>query len=353
MAGAYHIAISILIIAGIAAGLLLVKKIFFYILRKVVRSTALQIEEFFEKGLQIPLLLLIIVLAVYIGLRLADIPPAYVPSIVTCMYLSLILTVTMGLSNVSDRALEFFLKKGGFPISVTGLLLGVTKASIYGIGILIALNFLGLSVTPIITALGVGGLAMALALQGTLSNLFAGMHILAEQTIRVGDFIRIETGQEGYVVDIGWRTTRIRMMSNNMVIVPNSKLSQSVVINYYLPERQIAIQMPISVRIDTDPAVVEQVLMDEIKKASPDIPGIVSEVPPSVLFVPGFGASSLDFTLFCHVRDIVDQQRVLHELRKRIIKRFKKEGIEIPLPSQTVYLKETSAKIRPTSKKRV
>ena len=94
------------------------------------------------------------------------------------------------------------------------------------------LNAVGVSITPIITALGVGGLAMALALQDTLSNLFAGIHILAEHTIRIGDFIRLETGQEGYVEDISWRTTRIRMLPNNMVIVPNSKLAQSVVVNY-------------------------------------------------------------------------------------------------------------------------
>ncbi|HUL00654.1 MAG TPA: mechanosensitive ion channel family protein [Nitrospirota bacterium] len=351
MAGVYQITISILIIAGIAAVLLLCKKIFFNVLRKLVRDTALQIEEFFEKGLQVPLSLLFIVLAVYIGLRLADIPQEYVPSIVTGMYLSLILTVTMGLSNVSDRALDFFLKKSGMPISVTGLLLGVTKASIYGIGILIALNYLGLSIAPIITALGVGGLAMALALQDTLSNLFAGMHILAEQSIRVGDFIRLETGQEGYIVDIGWRTTRIRMMSNNMVIVPNSKLSQSVVTNYYLPERQVVIQLPISVSVDTDPSLVERLLLDEVNKASLDIPGICKETPPSVLLVPGFGASSLDFTLFCRVKDIVDQQRVLHELRKRIITRFKKDGVDIPFPSQTLYVKEISTGKKPTRKK--
>jgi small-conductance mechanosensitive channel len=135
---------------------------------------------------------------------------------------------------------------------------------------------------------------MALALQDTLSNLFAGIHILAEHTIRVGDYIKLETGQEGYVEDISWRTTRIRMLPNNMVIVPNSKLSQSVVTNYYLPERRMAILIPVSVSYDADPDVVEQTLLDVAKKAAAEVPGLLSGPEPSVRFVPGFGASSLD-----------------------------------------------------------
>ncbi len=346
MDGYYQIFLTTIIIVAIAAVLLALKKVFFSILRHVIRDSALHVVDFFEKGLQVPLTLLILLLAIYIALRLADLPAAYVPSIVAGMYLSLIVTVTMGLANVSGRTLDFFLKKSGLPISVTGLLLGVTKATIYAIGFLIALNYLGFSITPIITALGVGGLAMALALQDTLSNLFAGMHILAEQTVRVGDFIRLETGQEGHIVDIGWRTTKIRTPTSNMVVVPNSKLSQSVVTNYYLPERTITIQMPVSVHTDTAPAFAERILLDEIQKAVLDIPGIVQESAPTVFFTPGFGASSLDFTISCQVQDILYQQPVLHELRKRIYSRFKQESIEMPFPTQTVCLKNLPVKSR-------
>jgi small-conductance mechanosensitive channel len=202
------------------------------------------------------------------------------------------------------------------------------------------LNFVGISITPIITALGVGGLAMALALQDTLSNLFAGIHILAEHTIRVGDFIRLETGQEGYVEDISWRTTRIRLPSNNMVIVPNSKLSQSVVTNYFLPERRTTIQIPVSVSYDADPDLVERVLLEEAARSAADVPGMLNDPGPSVLFTPGFGASSLDFTLVCSVTDVNAQQLVQHALRKSIFKRFKREGIAIPYPTRTVFLQE-------------
>ncbi|NTW67106.1 MAG: mechanosensitive ion channel, partial [Nitrospirae bacterium] len=216
--------ISILTILGSTAGLLLVRSLIFGLLRRVTHRTDTQLDDLLVAGFRIPSLFLVGVIATYIGIRLVDLPASWFDYATKGMHLSIIFTITIGLANVSDRMLAYFLKRAELPISVTSLLVAVVKAIVYIIGVLIMLNYLGFSIAPIITALGVGGLAMALALQDTLSNLFAGVNIMAEQTIRVGDFIRLETGQEGYVEDISWRTTRIRMLPNNMVIVPNNKL---------------------------------------------------------------------------------------------------------------------------------
>ena len=154
------------------------------------------------------------------------------------------------------------------------------KATIWIIGGLVLLSGLGISVTPLLTALGVGGLAVALALQDTLSNFFAGIHLLMERPIRVGDFIRLESGQEGYVEDIGWRTTRIRMLPNNMVIVPNGKLAQSILTNYYLPEPRMAVLIPISVSYHADPDHIERVLVEEASGAIGHLAGLLAEPAP-------------------------------------------------------------------------
>jgi small-conductance mechanosensitive channel len=333
--------VAILIVAGVAAILLASRKALFHVLNRLMRKTTTQADDLVVAALQGPSVLVIIALALYVGLRLAEIPERYETYALKGVYLSLVLAVTMSLANISGRAVAFFLRKADVPISVTSLLNAVIKAMVYAVGILIMLNFVGISITPIITALGVGGLAMALALQDTLSNLFAGIHILAEHTIRVGDFIRLENGQEGYVEDISWRTTRIRVLPNNMVIVPNSKLSQSVVTNYFLPERRMVIQIPVSVSYAIDPDLVERVLLEETMLAAADVPGLLTDPAPSVRLVPGFGASSLDFTLQCSVREITDQQLVQHVLHKRIFKRFKQEGIDIPFPTRVVYVKES------------
>ena len=336
----YQFIISLIIVAATTAVLLLLRKVLFRILHHLAKKTENRIDDLLLEGLEGPSALLIIALALYISIRLSELPEVYMAHAIKGMYLSLILTVTMGLANISGRSLAYFLKKVDLPISVTSLLNAVAKAIVYAVGVLIMLNFVGISITPIITALGVGGLAMALALQDTLSNLFAGIHILAEHTIRVNDYIRLENGQEGTVVDISWRTTRVRLLSNNMVIVPNSKLSQSVVTNYYLPERRMAITLPVSVSYDADPETVERVLIDEMKRAAGEVPGLLDGPAPVVRFIPGFGASSLDFTLICHVCEVIDQQPVQHEINKRIFKRLKQEGIEIPFPTRTVYVKE-------------
>ncbi|HEY6010782.1 MAG TPA: mechanosensitive ion channel family protein [Nitrospirota bacterium] len=340
----YHYLISLLVVGGIAAALLLLRKLLFRFLHQVSKKTESQIDDLLIAGLEAPSTILIIALALYISIRLAELPEAYMAYATRGMYLSLILTVTMGIANISGHLLAYFLKKADLPISVTGLLNAVAKALVYAIGILMMLNALGVSITPIITALGVGGLAMALALQDTLSNLFAGIHILAEHTIRVNDFIRLENGQEGLVLDIGWRTTRIRMQQNNIIIIPNSKLSQSVVTNYCLPERRMAITLSVGVSYDEDPDAVERVLIDEAKKAVGEVSGLLAEPAPIVRFLPGFGPSSLDFTLICHVSDALDQMPVQHELNKRIFRRFKLEGIEIPFPTRTVYVREAAPK---------
>lgn len=130
------------------------------------------------------------------------------------------------------------------------------------------------------------------------------------------------------------------MLPNNMVLVPNNKLSQSVLTNYHLPAREMVLQVPVGVGYGSDPELVERVLIEEATKAASDVPGLLAEPAPLVRLIPGFGESSLNFTLLCHIREIGDQNPVLAELNLRILKRFRKEGIEFPYPTRTVYIKE-------------
>lgn len=181
---------------------------------------------------------------------------------------------------------------------------------------------------------------MALALQDTLSNLFAGVHILVERPFAVGDYIKLDGGEEGYVADIGWRNTRIRKLQNNIVIVPNNKLSQSVITNFYLPEKRMSFSMPVLAGYGSDPEAVERILLEEASGAAAEIRGLLSDPLPSVMLSPGFGEFSLAFTLVCHIEEFADQYPVQHELRKRIFKRFKKEGIEMPFTAGAVYVKK-------------
>ncbi len=325
----------------IAAFLLfIVRSIAFRVLHTWAERTETKIDDIIIKSLKTPSVYWCLAIGLYIGAEVSDLPKQYIYYFSKSIHIVVILSITIAIANLSGKIFKNYIQKSNLQIPTTGLAYGIFKGTIIVIGFLIILSVLGISVTPLLTALGVGGLAVALALKDTLANLFAGIHILVEKSIRVGDFIRLETGQEGYVEDITWRTTRIRMLQNNIVVIPNSNLAQSVVTNYYLPEKRMSLLIPIGVSYLSDTEEVEKVLIEEAKKAVGEIPGLLGEPEPFVRFIPGFGDSSLDFTLICQVQEFVDQYPVQHELRKRIFKRFKEEGIEIPFPHRTVYLRE-------------
>lgn len=320
--------------------LFVLRGIAFKILHRWAGRTQTQVDDIILNSFRVPSVYWCIAIGLYIGIAVSGLSEKYVFYISKTIHIIIILSITIAVANLSGRIFRNYVQKSELPIPTTGLAYGILKGTILVIGFLIILSVLGISITPLITALGVGGLAVALALQDTLSNLFAGIHILVEKSIRVGDFIKLDTGQEGYVDDITWRTTRIRMLPNNMVIIPNSKLSQSIVTNYYLPEKRMSLLIPIGVSYSSDPDKVERMLTEEAKKAVGEIPGLLGEPEPFVRFIPGFGESSLDFTLICQVQEFTDQYPVQHELRKRIFRRFKEEGVEIPFPHRTVYLRE-------------
>lgn len=320
--------------------LLIIRGISFRLLHKWAEKTATKLDDIIIMVLKTPSVYWCVAIGLYTGIAISELPERYVFYLSRTIHVIVILSITIAAANLAGKIFRNYVQKSNLPIPTTGLAYGILKGTILALGLLIILSFLGISITPLITALGVGGLAVALALQDTLANLFAGIHILVEKSIRVGDFIKLETGQEGYVEDITWRTTRIKMLPNNMVVIPNNKLAQSIVTNYYLPEKRMSLSIPVSVGYDSDIDKLERILTEEAKKAVAEVSGLLGDPEPAVRFIPGFGESSLDFTLVCHVREFTDQFPVEHELRKRLFKRFKEEGIEIPFPQRTVYLRE-------------
>lgn len=310
--------------------LLFVRSIALRLLHAWAERTATRADDIVIKAFKTPSIYWSIAIGLYLGISFSAIPAVYLFYLTRALYVILIFSVTIATANLAGRVFRHYVQTSQVPLPTTGLAYALLKGVIIALGFLIILSFLGVSIAPLITALGVGGLAVALALKDTLENLFAGIHILVERSIRVGDFIRLENGQEGAVADITWRTTRIRMLQNNMVVIPNSKLAQSIVTNYSLPAKQMSVAVSLVVNYSADPDRLEQVLLDEAKQAAAEVPGMLADPAPSVRFTPGFGESSLGFTLVCQVREVTDQYAVQHELRKRILKRFRQEGIEPP-----------------------
>ena len=217
----------------------------------------------------------------------------------------------------------------------------VVQIVVWVVGALVILQSLGISITPVLTALGVGGLAVALALQDTLANLFAGLHIIAARHIRPGDFIRIDDGNEGFVQDIGWRNTLIRKLDNNQVVIPNSKLAGAIVTNQSLPDESLGVVIPLQVAYDSDLEQVERVLTDEATQfvASHDGCAQVEGLP--VTRFTKFNDSGIDTVVVVRAKDINASFLIRHLLHKRIHARLKAEGITIPFPTRTMVMDAT------------
>jgi len=212
------------------------------------------------------------------------------------------------------------------------------------VAVIVVLENLGVHLTAVWTTLGVGSVAVALALQETLSNFFAGLYLLADRPINPNDYVRLDSGQEGYVVRIGWRSTLIRTLPNNLVVVPNSTLAKAIITNYSLPEPRTAASVQVSVSYGSDPNRVETILAEIARDAAREgLEGLLSTPEPAARLIPGFGASTLDFSLGFHVRQFTDQYFVQSELRKRILERFRREGIHIPFPSHSILIEKVAS----------
>jgi small-conductance mechanosensitive channel len=246
---------------------------------------------------------------------------------------------------VSSYSWTLHRRRGAEALPSPSILSNLTKLLVFILAGLIILQSLGIAISPILTALGVGGLAVALALQETLSNFFSGLYIMVSRQFRPGDYIKLNTGEEGHVVDINWRSTQIREGPNNMIIVPNAKLAGATVTNYYQPDPELVVIIPASAGYESDLDRVEQVTLEVARRVMGEIPGGIPTFEP-LLRYNGFGEASVNFNVILRAREVADQPRVKHEFVKRLHERFGREGI--PFRSRAeIYLRDGNGAVDP------
>ena len=247
-----------------------------------------------------------------------------------------ILSLTIFAANMSVSFVNLYSENLKESLPRTTIFTNLTRIFVFLIGFLIIFNSLGISITPILTGLGIGGLAVALALQETLANLFSGLQLIASKQIRPGDYISLESGEEGFIVDINWRNTTVRELSNNLNIIPNSQISKTTIKNYFLPEKVSSVLVQVGVAYDSDLEKVEKITIEVAREVMREIPGGVSDFEPFTRYHT-FGDSSINFTVILRAKEFVDQYIIKHEFIKRLHKRYQSEGITIPFPIRTLH----------------
>lgn len=323
-------------VGGLALGIM-VRRLVLPRFARAAAKSAWKYDDVLVEAVRSPLVVAFALLGLHVAVQLLALRPALERGLERALLVLAIFTVTWALARFTAGALRTGATAGALP--GVSLIANVARVAVLAVGVLVVLQTLGISITPIVTALGVGGLAVGLALQDTLANFFAGIRILASGKVRSGDFIKLDSGEEGFVEDIAWGQTTIRQLPNNVVLVPNTKLSQAVTVNYNLPETPQAVLVQVGVAYDSDLEHVERLTVEVAREVLQQVPGAVPDFEPFIRYNQ-FGDSSVNFTVILRAQAHTERFLIIHEFIKRLHRRYAAEGIEIPFPIRTVRMEQ-------------
>ncbi len=327
--------------------LLIIKKIIFSKVRKFADKTVTRLDDIFLNALDLPLTLFIFASGIFVLENIFEfgLERDLLKFVDVAFKGTTIIAVILFFDRLLRGLLEYYSERVKILKDSGGMLHVVIRAVVMGLGLLILLDSFGVSITPILASLGIGSLAIALALQPALENFFAGIQVMIDKPIKVGQFIKLESGEEGYVHKIGWRSIWVRMLPNNMVVMSNKTFVNSKIINYYYPETEMALLVQVGVHYDSDLEHVEKVTIEVGEDVLKTIEGGVPEFKTFIRYHT-FNDFSIDFTVILRVKEFVDNYLVKHEFIKCLHKRFKEEGINIPYPIRTLDWNEGSGPLK-------
>lgn len=305
-------------------------------IKKITQKTESTIDDIILKIITRPIFLYIIFIGAFFATKRLSILDSYNYYVDETFFVLIVLISSYLISKIFSFAVSFWLKTHEKYERTPQLINRIVGIVIYIIGLAIIFAHFKIQITPLIATLGVGGLAVGLAIKNTLTDLFAGIHLLSDRPINVEDFIEIPAEKiKGYVQDIGWRSTRIKSLAGNIIIVPNSKLAENTIINNYLPRKKMYVVVECGVAYNSDLEKVEKITLDVAKNIQKNIEGAIRDHEPSLKFRQ-FGTSNIQFTVVLGVENVSDKYEVRHQFIKTLIKKFRQEGIEISYPVRKI-----------------
>ena len=220
-------------------------------------------------------------------------------------------------------------------ITVWPILIRISAIFVYAIGALVVLDILGIPITPLLAGLGIGGLAVALAVSPTIASFIAGTYVVAEGNISEGDYVEIDTERAGFVESIGWRSTVLRSRFNNLIVVPNNMITDSILTNYATPTPAVTGIVECGVSYDSDLREVERVCLDVAGDVVENSDDANKDFEPRVRFAE-FADSNINFRVIYQGVDRTAMLTMKHEIIMRLHARFREEGIVINYPVRTL-----------------
>ncbi len=301
-------------------------------------------DEIIDK-IKLPANIFAIVTAAYVAINYVD--SAFIVGGITPLEiysLLLIMIIALTLDRLLFAVSGWYLRdvapktKSNLDEEVVPMIRKLLRILIYTITLLVLLSRLGVDITAIVATLGIAGLAIALALQETLSNFFSGIYLMADRPLKEGDYISLPNEKvEGKVEKIGWRSTKIRLISNNDVYIPNAKVAQSVIINYHTPSPELGQTIDIGVSYDEDVDAVMKVITEALDNIMKKSDKISPTFEPQVR-LEEFKESALVFRITYRAKKYDEQFLLAGEIKRELFYAFKKHNIKIPFPTRTVHL---------------
>ena len=313
-----------LMIGGLLLGLAL-RRTMMTRLSHLAAETQWSGDDLFVSALRGPVVIWCTMLGLYLATHVAPLPLSVSVLVQRALLVLLVLSITWAIAQLAGDLIGSRGKKADRALHSPQLVTNLIRALVLILGGLIVLQTLGIAITPLVTALGVTGLAVGLALQDTLANLFAGIHILISRQVRRGDFIRLSEGQEGVVQDITWRYTTIKQLSN-ITTVPNSKLASAVTSNFTMRGGDQAVQVAASVSYDADLRQVEEIALSVARRVMKQTAGAAENFDPVLRFLQ-LDDTRIRFNVIMAGKDREAQYRIRHEFIKALRTRFREEKI--------------------------
>jgi len=212
----------------------------------------------------------------------------------------------------------------------------LSAIGIWAIVLLLVLQLFGIEIGPLLAGLGIAGIALAFGLQDTLKGIFSALYIAVDQPLRIGDYVKLSDGTEGFVDDISWRSVRLKTFAENVVVIPNSQLADMVITNYHMPHARTGLVVEFGVAYGADLKKVEKIALEVATKVMKDVAGIEDHEP-------GFRVDSLaDSSINCKVsvraEKYANRLAVQGAILTELYNEFNKAKIEIPYPKMDVHL---------------
>lgn len=316
-------------------GAKVVEMVFMHVIHRLARRTSTTLDDVVVDSLYRPVYVTVALAGILISVRALEVPSQWHAVARTTVLSGVLVYWLIALVRAGDRFFEEMEGSDKFDHELIPVFENLWTFFVIIGGLFALLSVWNIDITPLLASAGIAGVAVGFAAKDTVANFFGGIALYFDDTYKIGDYVVLDSGDSGTVIDVGVRSTTLKTRNDVMLTVPNSVLNSSKIINESAPEKPKRIDVGIGVAYGTDIDRLEEILIEIAEQDER-----VREDPSPKVRFREFGDSALQYSLLCWVDEPLQDVKVRHELNRTIYNRLDEEGIEIPFPQRDIHMRE-------------